>query len=132
MKERRDCQVARHAGGWIVLGALFLLACLVFKQPSQPAPRLHPHSRIQLGIDINRADEAELACIPGVGGALAKRIIAYREIHGPFQSFSQLEQVPGIGPAKAAQLSEALLPLPDQPTRLAASPYNSDTSTDRQ
>lgn len=117
-----DAQAARHTRGWIVLGGLFMLACLAFKMPSQNSPTLETDATIQLGIDVNQASEAELACIPGVGASLAARIVNFREQHGPFVSLSQLEQVPGVGPAKVAQLAEALLPLEEKPARLAASP----------
>ena len=120
-----DSQAARHTRGWIVFGGLFILACLYFKQPQPPAASLAPGTTIRLGIDVNRATAAELCCIPGVGTSLAQRIIDFRETHGPFQSFSQLEQVPGIGPAKAAQLAESLLPLNEEPiARIAASPLS--------
>lgn len=117
-----DSQAARHTRGWIVLGGLFLLACLVFKMPRQTSSTLDLYATIELGIDVNRASEAELACIPGVGASLARRIVNFREQYGPFVSLSQLEQVPGVGPAKVAQLAEALLPLEEKPARLAASP----------
>ncbi len=110
MTHSMDGQAARHAGGWIVLGGIFFAACLVFKPPAAPVPQLHHDSQIKLGIDINRADQSELMCIPGVGSSLASRIIEYRDTHGPFLSLSELEKVPGVGPTKAAQLGEALLP----------------------
>lgn len=122
MTPPQDSQVARHTGGWIVLGGVFILACLYFKLPQAAGPLLAPGDNIRLGIDVNRATAAELSCIPGVGDGLARRIVEYRETNGPFHSLGQLEQVAGIGPAKAAQLAEALLPLDEKPTRIAASP----------
>lgn len=109
-----DSQATRHTGGWIALGGTFILACLLFKLPQPSAPSITAGESIQLGIDVNVASESELACIPGVGEGLAKRIVGYREAHGPLRSLSQLEEVPGVGPAKAAQLAEALLPLSEQ------------------
>ncbi len=90
--------------------------------PRSASSSLQPDATIQLGIDVNQASEAELACIPGVGTSLAKRIVDFREEHGPFSTLSQLEQVPGVGPAKVQQLAEALLPLDGKPLRVAASP----------
>lgn len=49
-------------------------------------------------VDINHADHAALVALPGIGPALASRIIAYREQHGPFTSVEQLIEVQGIGP----------------------------------
>ncbi|MBI4598249.1 MAG: helix-hairpin-helix domain-containing protein [Candidatus Omnitrophica bacterium] len=49
-------------------------------------------------IDINAASGAELERLPGVGPALASRIIAYRQSAGPFATAEGLREVPGIGP----------------------------------
>jgi len=48
-------------------------------------------------VDINRADEAGLDALPGIGPVLAGRIIAYREDVGPFGGVEELRSVPGIG-----------------------------------
>ena len=50
-------------------------------------------------IDINRANAAELALLPGLGDRLAQRIIEDRERNGRFASIDELERVPGIGEA---------------------------------
>jgi competence protein ComEA len=57
-------------------------------------------------VDLNRATAAELERLPGVGPALAVRIIAYRDSVGSFGSVDQLERVKGIGPATVARLRE--------------------------
>jgi len=59
-------------------------------------------------IDPNRADEVELARLPGVGPALAARIVAGRESEGPFRRADDLERIPGIGPATLTRLAEFL------------------------
>lgn len=51
-------------------------------------------------VNINTADEAELQRIPGVGPVLAKKIVDYRETHGPFKTTEQLRDVGGIGESK--------------------------------
>ncbi len=48
-------------------------------------------------VDLNRATEAELMTLEGVGPTLAQRILAYREMQGPFESPAILKEVPGIG-----------------------------------
>ena len=55
-------------------------------------------------IDVNAATAAQLQALPGIGPSLAAAIVAYRSEHGPFGSLDELEEVPGIGPAKLSQL----------------------------
>lgn len=50
-------------------------------------------------IPINSATIDELQTLPGIGPALAERIIAYREENGPFADVEALDAVSGIGPA---------------------------------
>ncbi|MDQ3549064.1 MAG: ComEA family DNA-binding protein [Chloroflexota bacterium] len=47
-------------------------------------------------ININTATAAELEALPGIGPAIAARIIEYREVNGPFQTIDELEVVSGI------------------------------------
>jgi len=48
-------------------------------------------------VDLNTADEAALETLPRIGPETAKKIIDYRDEHGPFTSLDQLLEVPGIG-----------------------------------
>ncbi len=48
-------------------------------------------------VNINTADAAALETLPGVGPALAARIIAWRDENGPFRSVDELTAVSGIG-----------------------------------
>ena len=50
-----------------------------------------------LPVNINTAAAEELDVLPGIGPALAGRIIAYREEHGPFTAVEDLLEVSGIG-----------------------------------
>lgn len=60
------------------------------------------------GIDLNRATAAELESLPGVGPVLASRIVAYRDLHGPFTAVEDLLDVGGIGEAKLAAMRDAI------------------------
>lgn len=55
-------------------------------------------------IDPNRAPEEELDRLPGVGPALAERMVAAREAGPPFASVTDLERVAGIGASTAARI----------------------------
>lgn len=48
-------------------------------------------------ININTAQPSELQRLPGIGPALAARIVAYREAWGPFSSIEDIMEVSGIG-----------------------------------
>jgi competence ComEA-like helix-hairpin-helix protein len=48
-------------------------------------------------VNINTADEELLQTLPGIGPALASRIVAYREEIGGFQHLYELTDVKGIG-----------------------------------
>lgn len=47
-------------------------------------------------ININTADSAELSVVPGLSGALARRIVEYRKDNGAFKSIYDLLDVSGI------------------------------------
>lgn len=49
-------------------------------------------------VNINTATAGQLDELPGIGPALAGRIIAYREKNGPFADTSEIVEVSGIGP----------------------------------
>ncbi len=57
-------------------------------------------------LDLNAASESDLDALPGIGPATAAAIVTYRERHGPFRSVDQLLEVRGIGPAKLDQLTD--------------------------
>jgi len=51
-------------------------------------------------VDINTADTGVLAdAIDGVGEKKAATIVAYRDVHGPFNNVDELANVKGIGAA---------------------------------
>jgi competence protein ComEA len=50
-------------------------------------------------ININLADQATLeAGLEGIGPALARRIVEFREMYGPFESLDQFLEVRCVGP----------------------------------
>ena len=57
-------------------------------------------------VDLNTAEAEELATLPGIGEGLAKRIVAYRTEHGPFEGPEGLMEVSGIGEKKLEELRD--------------------------
>lgn len=53
----------------------------------------------QACVRLATATETELQTLPGVGPALAQRIISYRATHPRLTSVEELDDVPGIGPS---------------------------------
>jgi competence protein ComEA len=56
-------------------------------------------------IDLDRAPPREIARLPRVGLALAKRIVADRETRGPFGGPAGLDRVPGVGPGLLREIA---------------------------
>lgn len=57
-------------------------------------------------ININKATQAELETIPGIGPSTALKIINYREENGKFTSIEEIKNVSGIGDAKYENMKE--------------------------
>lgn len=58
-------------------------------------------------VHLNRATEAELQTVSGIGQKRASDIIAYREANGPFRSVEDLKNVSGIGEKTLEKLKDA-------------------------
>lgn len=59
-------------------------------------------------VNINVASVEELTTLPGIGPALASRIVEYRESQGLFRSVEDLKQVKGIGEATLEKLRDLI------------------------
>jgi competence protein ComEA len=74
------------------------------------APEVAPGEAGAPRVHLNRATRAELEALPGIGPALAGRILEFRASHGPFRDPSELLLVRGIGPKRWAALKPLLAP----------------------
>jgi uncharacterized protein len=52
----------------------------------------------EVGVEVNTASKQLLSYVSGLGPALAKNIIDYRNNNGPFHSREQIKKVPRLGP----------------------------------
>ncbi len=66
------------------------------------SPHQKPKPRI---VNINTAGKDDLIALPGIGEALAGRIILYRQKNGPFRNVEDLLNVKGIGKKKLSRIA---------------------------
>lgn len=59
-------------------------------------------------ININTASSAELSTVPGLSGALARRIVDYREDNGDYKSIYNLLDVSGISYENLEEMKDYL------------------------
>lgn len=59
-------------------------------------------------VNINKADEATLTTLKGIGPSKAQKIISYREEHGTFGSIEDIMKVPGIKEATFNKFKEEI------------------------
>ena len=100
--------MSRQTPGFgLVLILISLLICvaawLAIDRPvrfTQRGAAIAPRTRRDwpdMRIDVNAAGAAELSLLPGLGPALAQRIVDDRQAKGSFQSVDDLDRVKGIG-----------------------------------
>ena len=86
--------------GVLMLGAAGLVA------PELPEIDAAPQTALQRGgqeqgerkpVDVNKATVEQLQEVPGIGPALAQRIVDFRTEHGLFEKVDDLLNVRGIG-----------------------------------
>ena len=83
-------------------------------------------------VDVNKADQAALDGVKGLGPVKSKAILSERKIHGEFKDWADFEsRVKGIGDKSAAKLSEAGLTVNGKarPTAAASSAKASANAT---
>lgn len=87
----------------LICGFCPVLAGPAAENPSGSAPAAGP------AVNVNTAGTEELASLPGVGPALAKRIVDYRAANGPFNKPEDLLAVKGVGAKLLARIKDRLV-----------------------
>ena len=82
-------------------------ACVKLPRRAQAPAASQPQARAEVSaahVSINRASREELEKLPGIGPALAARIVEQRERYGPFRRAEHLMLVRGISERRFRQL----------------------------
>lgn len=103
----KTVQTIKHLLTSVVVSALFALP--VFADVENTSEQTQIEQSQVAKIDINTANEAQLAQLAKVGPKKAQEIIRYREANGPFKNVDDLAKVKGIGEKTVEQNRERLL-----------------------
>ena len=96
----------REAGQTVVVLGAIVLACFAWRleegRRTSASRRPAGPTSARFQVDLNGASVEELMLLPGIGPALARRIVEHRRSSGPFPTLEALDEVQGIGAAKLA------------------------------
>jgi competence ComEA-like helix-hairpin-helix protein len=113
--EKGTQHISYEAFFFLLLSCLFIFFLKVYDLPSRFSASDNQHfdlyggpealqsangaHRLVLGlsVDINSATLDELTVLPGIGKALAARVLEERSVRGGFRSIEELKDVKGIG-----------------------------------
>ncbi len=90
------------------LSVVMLLASLAQAAPQQSSSASETKSTPSTIVNINTATAAQLDKLPGIGPAVAARIIEYRQKNGQFKKVEELMNVKGIGEKSFLKLKSQL------------------------
>lgn len=78
------------------------------EEPDAPEETATEPEGMASRVNLNTADAAALESLPGIGPALAQRIIDYRMANGPFQTTAEIQDVRGIGAGIYAKIKDSI------------------------
>lgn len=104
--------------------------------PAAPSTRARspkvPPPVYRVAVQINTASAQELDALPGVGPAMAQRIVEARRTGGPFRGPADVvARVPGLGEQRLRRLVQAGLRLGTESPLQRAEPYTLEDEPDR-
>ena len=104
----------------LLAAAVFLtvtVAVAVWDAPPllSPSPTAVTTSTAFEKIDVNIADEATLAAVPGITPEMASAIVAKRDRIGRYENLYQLEDVDGMTSKKWKDITQYLTVSPESP-----------------
>ena len=102
-----------HITAGVIASSLLMSSAALAQTPpagqppaqSSPAPQATP-------LNLNTATKADLEKLPGVGPAMAQRILDYRQKNGSFKKAEELMNVQGIGEKSFLKLKPLVTVVP--------------------
>ena len=85
----------------------YIVAASRYKALSEGSLQVNEGNAITDKVNLNTADQKRLESLPGIGPAMAKKIINYRA-KGKFTSIEDIMQIPGISTKKFNAMKELL------------------------
>lgn len=97
--------LARPAGAVLVIAlAGIALYGALGRSHVGPPPTVALSTVSSTQLDLNTATAAQLQLLPGVGPAIAQRIVDDRDARGPYRTIRDLDRVKGVGPRTLERL----------------------------
>ena len=85
----------------------YVVAASRYKALSEGSLQVNEGNAITDKVNLNTADQKRLESLPGIGPAMAKKIINYRA-KGKFTAIEDIMQIPGINTKKFNAIKELL------------------------
>ncbi len=128
--ERLRNGLLRLTAGQLLNGLMLVLVVVLLGEWCWVVTRRPEPFRIERGsefqnsfrLEVNSATWVEWMQLDGIGPAMANRIVADREVNGPFVSIDDLERVPGIGSGTLDRIRPALTIRHEQKTAQRSNP----------
>ena len=103
-----------------VVDGMHIIVPMKFAQDDNVSPSVNPNGTAAMQynpdatlnnvgkVSINSADKTQLAALPGIGDALAQRVIDYRSKNGRFTALADIKKVSGIGDARYNKIKDLI------------------------